>query len=578
MKWTIPAVVFVLTFALTGCTGRNLNSKDLPQGTWCDADGDTILEFKGSKMYVKWWEGQKGTDKYRIALKTSDSGTRYIVNAGKNEYGFGVMSDLEIRDDGTLSAFEQILDGEGHVYRFVPEERVEEERSVKDLSDDMPRSIESREISYFSLSLRHYTAPGLDYGTYNWTVEKSDDDRYESEFDGMGPSYVIIQDYREVDSDFVSGICDLIEEEDLASHNGMFFSHNRSDTEYSLYVKYESGEKLSLRVGSKALDKWCVDNDRFMEYAMSIIDEEDEEYDNDPEEEGQEEPDDGSEIAGDMADYLLGILVKEAGADYSDVKFSTYDDFDKDGNWEGFALIGKLSEDEEDIFAGEGEVWFVSEKECTKIMDEFSFALRDGEFFRIFECDNRKFIAYDEAYATSLLTYVYYVEDSTPEMSDISKLGNMYKDEKSGDYVVVKDDYDNSESYETGDEDDVTWTGHTWKPYYFRYDKRKGDFAEYDCIQINKTRLADICGFDLCKEIEHEGYVINDIFVRDNGIITVNYSEKEIEGTSVWITHKNANYDLNKKKFIDAWGDGENDWHASDFGGIYKPSITKENR
>jgi hypothetical protein len=128
MKWTIPAVVFVLTFALTGCTGRNLNSKDIPQGTWCDADGDTILEFKGSKMYVKWWEGQKGTDKYRIALKTSDSGTRYIVNAGKNEYGFGVMSDLEIRDDGTLSAFEQILDGEGHVYRFVPDERVEEER------------------------------------------------------------------------------------------------------------------------------------------------------------------------------------------------------------------------------------------------------------------------------------------------------------------------------------------------------------------------------------------------------------------------------------------------------------------
>ena len=44
----------------------------------------------------------------------------------------------------------------------------------------------------------------------------------------------------------------------------MFYSHDESDTEYSLYVKYESGEKLRLRVGSKALGKWCVDNDKFM--------------------------------------------------------------------------------------------------------------------------------------------------------------------------------------------------------------------------------------------------------------------------------------------------------------------------
>ena len=575
-KSILEATVFVLIFTLAGCAGGFAGNADLPKGTWCDADGDAILEFKGSNMYVKWWEGQKGRDKYRVTIKTNDSGAKYIVNAGKNEYGFGIMSDIEIRDDGTLSAFEQILDGESHVYRFVPEAQVEEERSVKDLSDDMPKSIESGDIKYFSLSLRHYQAPGLDSGSYTWTVEKSDDNRYESEFDGMGPSYVIISDSREVDSDFVEGIQDLIEDEDLASYNGMFYSHNRSDTEYSLYVKYESGEKLSLKVGSKALDKWCVDNDRFMEYALSIISYEDDGYDYDTDDEGQEDPDDEAENAGDTEDRLLKILIDKTGADREDVKFSTYDDFDRDGNPECFALIGELSDDEEDMFGGTGEIWFVSEKECKKVMDEFSFALRDGELFRIFECKNRKFVAFDEAYVTSLLTYIYYVEDSQPEMSDISRLGNMSVDRASGDYIVVQDSYDNSETYETGEEDDATWTGHTWKPYYFYYDEKTGDFAEYKCRNINKARLADICGFDLCEEIEHEGFVINDIFLRDNGIVNVNYSEKEVEGSSVWVTHKNANYNLNQKKFVDAWGDGENTWQASDYGGIYKPSLTSE--
>lgn len=271
----LPAVIFVLAFALTGCAGSSAGANGLPEGKWCDVDGDTTLEFKGNKMYVKWYESQKSADKYRVSLKTSESGTRYIVNAGKDEYGFGIMSDIEIRDDGSLTAFEEVLDDEGHAYRFVPEEQAQEERAVKDLSDDMPKSIESDDIKYFSLSLRHYSPPELDRGSYSWTVEKSEDNTYESEFDGMGSSYVIISDSREVDEDFVEGIQDLIEEEDLVSYNGMFYSHNRSDTEYSLYVKYESGEKLSLRVGSKALDKWCVDNDRFMEYAMSIIPDED---------------------------------------------------------------------------------------------------------------------------------------------------------------------------------------------------------------------------------------------------------------------------------------------------------------
>ena len=209
-KPILLAAVTVMLFAFAGCAG--MSSKGLPKGKWCDVNGETTLEFDGSKMYVKWWDGQKDRDKYKVALKRSGLVSGYIVNADKNEHGFGIMSDIEIRDDGTLSAYEEVLDAEGHTYRFVPEKQAEEARAVKDLSDDMPKSIDSKDIVYFSLSLKDYWVEGLESGSYSWTVEKKDDGSHESEFVGMGSSYVIIMDSREADKAFVDGIQKLIEE------------------------------------------------------------------------------------------------------------------------------------------------------------------------------------------------------------------------------------------------------------------------------------------------------------------------------------------------------------------------------
>jgi len=87
----------------------------------------------------------------------------------------------------------------------------------------------------------------------------------------MGSSYVIIQYKSEVKAKYVKKLQKMIDEEKLVEHNGMFFSHDKYNTEYSLYVTYESGERLELKVGSKAIDKWPVDNKKFMDYAISII-------------------------------------------------------------------------------------------------------------------------------------------------------------------------------------------------------------------------------------------------------------------------------------------------------------------
>ena len=213
-------------------------------------------------------------EEFDIAIEKNNDET-YIYNAGSDYKSFGIMSQLQIRDDGTLRAYEEILDGESHSYKFVPEDRIEEEKAVKDFSKDMPKEIQSTEIKSFSLYLDHYYIESLGSGNYTWNVKKNEDGGYISEFEGMGPSYVIIQDRQEVDDSFVEGLMKLIEDNKVIENNGMFYSHDENDTEYSLYITYESRERVYIKVGSKALDKWPVDNGEFIAYAMSIINTED---------------------------------------------------------------------------------------------------------------------------------------------------------------------------------------------------------------------------------------------------------------------------------------------------------------
>ena len=246
----------------------------MPIGKWYDKNGSTVIEFVGNKMYATWWSGMETPEEFEVAIeKTGD--VTYIYNAS-GEYGksFGIMSQLEVREDGCLYAYEEILDGESHSYKFVPEDKIEEERAVKDFSTDMPKTIESREIKSFVLCLNHYNIEGLGEGTYSWEIKKNSEGKYESTFDGMGPSYVIIRYSQEVDDAFMEGVLKLLDEENVAENNGLFFSHDENDSEYDLYVRFESRERITIKVGSKALDKWPIDNEKFIEYAMSIIPEE----------------------------------------------------------------------------------------------------------------------------------------------------------------------------------------------------------------------------------------------------------------------------------------------------------------
>lgn len=254
---------------------KNVKEKDkmsemLPKGKWYDKNGNTMLEFDGENMYATWWSGMETPEEFKIKIiKEYDD---YYIICVDGEYGtsFGIMSRLEIEDDGTLTAYEEILDGESHSYKFVPEDRIEAEKAVKDYSKNLPKTIESEKIESFSLVLRHYNVDKLGSGTYSWEISKNDEGKYVSEFSGMGPSYIIVHDTQEVDESFIKGLMELLKEEKVSENNGLFFSHDENDIEYSLYIRYESGEMISIRVGSKALDKWPINNEKFIEYVRSI--------------------------------------------------------------------------------------------------------------------------------------------------------------------------------------------------------------------------------------------------------------------------------------------------------------------
>jgi hypothetical protein len=118
------------------------------------------------------------------------------------------------------------------------------------------------------------------------------------------------------------------------------------------------------------------------------------------------------------------------------------------------------------------------------------------------------------------------------------------------------------------------WVGHSWKPYYFYYSRNTGDFMEYGAKEITAKELSDIVGTDVVKELEGDGYTVDNIIQRDNGIINVNYSkETKNKDGSRSIDYMNATYDTRISGYVKAWDDYEAGLYGSDFGGIYEVQL-----
>ena len=154
------------------------------EGEWVDVNGDTTLEFRGETMTIRWGSW---SEEYSFTVNRTAYGT--TINSGQG--GFGVMSELDVLEDGSLRAYEMILDGEGHTYHFVRPEALAAEKEIRDLSKDMPKEIASTEIESFSLSFRNSRVSyGLDArwpsGSFDWELNRQEDGSFLMEFRVMG--------------------------------------------------------------------------------------------------------------------------------------------------------------------------------------------------------------------------------------------------------------------------------------------------------------------------------------------------------------------------------------------------------
>ncbi len=269
---------------------------------------------------------------------------------------------------------------------------------------------------------------------------------------------------------------------------------------------------------------------------------------------------------------LIAKALEDTGVDVYDIKDSVIADFDGDGTREAFVFIG--GDIDEEWSTCQGQLYYVTDngKEMIKNSD---FVVNDGKIIETFPMTDKTFVAVDEAYTTSSVSFLYYVENGECKDSYISGIGGFYKPDFVDDYAISLSCYDMSFDYEEGKEDEGMYMGHTWKPYYFYYDDATGRFEEYIGKEITEDELNAACGFDLAAEIRAEGNQIDGILKRDNGIINVNYSQKtEYEGGSVSIQYGNATFNEKTKEFVNAWGDGENTWQNSNFGGTYLTAIS----
>ena len=97
-----------------------------------------------------------------------------------------------------------------------------------------------------------------------------------------------------------------------------------------------------------------------------------------------------------------------------------------------------------------------------------------------------------------------------------------------------------------------TWMGHTWKKYYFYYDKKDSSIHEYGGRIITRREMQQKCGRDLIKLAVPSEATVDNIYYRGNGLIHVNYHIIEKNGD---IERGHINWELGAKRFIDDWGE-----------------------
>jgi hypothetical protein len=150
--WFLP---IILALCLAGCAKTDSRF----DGNWVDVNGENTLEIKGNKLKISYGQW---SDSYRYKVR-QEYGRTYLSNV-KEDGNFGMMTELEFsEEDGSLFAWDMLLDADGHRYCFVRKENLEEERKIQDLSAKL---LEAKNISGHNGYYLTDTQSEFSYGIY----------------------------------------------------------------------------------------------------------------------------------------------------------------------------------------------------------------------------------------------------------------------------------------------------------------------------------------------------------------------------------------------------------------------------
>lgn len=235
-----------------------------------------------------------------------------------------------------------------------------------------------------------------------------------------------------------------------------------------------------------------------------------------------------------------------------------YDDFDQNGEYEVFAFVGTSPAEGDDWGVYEGDIWYADQDECICLDDSYE------SYYQVLWCldfGQRKFACFNRYFATESPTKLFSVKNGSVYEDEHSGIGNVYGQD-GNQFMISYSAYD-----VTYDASMELMLGHSWKPFYYYYDVEKDAICEVASKEISQEEAEALLPEDAFSLISEKEGTITTCFLRDNGILSVNYEITEADGS---IHYCNANYDTVGKCYLDAYGLGENTLEASDFGGTYE--------
>ena len=257
---------------------------------------------------------------------------------------------------------------------------------------------------------------------------------------------------------------------------------------------------------------------------------------------------------------LRAVLTETIGSDDNIADFCI-SDYDRDGKSEAFALVGETVD-----YGFVGNLYYVTEDSVETVLSEaalYNYS-EQNHMLRFKECD---FYLVGEYYTTGDLTYVFGVREGEWYEHEFSRRGmSLHQEEPYGDMTVILSDYDG-----VYDNSMQSYLAHTWKPYYLYWD---GNFKEYGGIEISVDDLLTCSGAQQYIDmIQNQGFQIDDIYYRANGIININYSAEEDNSIRFDnMTLIRSGNSVTVKQISQDSGD----LFSYSYGGIYHPALAED--